>query len=304
MKKNILILCGGVSPEHEISLISTKGILDALDRTKYTPVIVGISKTGVWHLETENNFYTGDFIADKIKLNMSTPTVSLKPYKNENKRGELLSQNTKIEFDCIFPMLHGKNGEDGTIQGLFEILGLPYVGCNVESSSVCMDKALTKTICQYQDIRVADYCYVYSAEEFKKYEKEVKKWGLPVFVKPARTGSSVGVYKVKSFDEIEEAITKALKYDEKVLIEKAIVGREIETAVLGNKEPKVALPGEIVVSSEAEFYSYEAKYILPNAAKTLAPANLTPKQVEKAQNIAKKIFQVLVMEMFVNIELN
>ncbi len=294
MKKTILIFCGGRSEEHEISLISAKCVLDALDRTRFTPVIVGISRDGVWHLSDENNFYTGAVKADEIRLNTQSPTPSLWPSPSRQGRGRLDVSGRTIEFDVVFPILHGPHGEDGTIQGMCEVLGVPYVGSNPGGSWICMDKALAKEICTAQGIRVADFEVLVTRKELDAKAKKIERLGFPLFVKPARLGSSVGITKVKQAKDLPAAVDNAFRFDTKVVIEKGIDAREIECAVLGlNQAPRVALPGEIIPSPQIEWYTYEAKYLLDNGAQVVVPAKLDAATTARLQEFAKRAFTAL-----------
>ena len=160
-----------------IPLISAKCILDAIDRSRFNPIVVGISRKGVWHLEEEKTFFTGEFRADKIKLNENAPTVTLTPFPAGQRRGRLEAAGRSVEFDVVFPIVHGQYGEDGTLQGLLDIMGVPYVGSGCGSSWICMDKVLTKTLCSQSDIRVADFTWVTSVDELS--------------AKAARSGGSV-----------------------------------------------------------------------------------------------------------------
>lgn len=292
--KTVLILCGGRSDEHEISLISAKGILDALDRKTYTPLIVGISKKGIWHLEQENSFFVGEFRADKIKLNESTPTVTLAPFSNKQKQGTLLCEGKTYTFDIVFPILHGRFGEDGTLQGMLDMIGVPYVGSNCGSSWLCMDKILTKTLCLKSGIATAKFTWVDSVEGLSRVQKELSELNYPLFVKPPRQGSSVGVSKVNSPNELRQAVETALKYDTKALIEEGIQGREIECAVLGRHgQAKVATPGEIIPSKKIGWYSFEAKYLLSDGAETKVPTDLDAKTTEAIKAFALKAYDCL-----------
>jgi len=287
--KTVLILCGGRSLEHEISLISAKCILDALDRAQYVPIVVGIDKQGVWHLQKDRDFFTGEFRADHIQLKLTDERVSLDPFLTINGRGRLTVEGRILEFDVVFPVLHGSFGEDGTLQGLLDIIGIPYVGSGCASSAVCMDKALTKATCERMGISVAPYVCLSKPEDLTTLP-----FAPPVFVKPARQGSSVGITRVTDLSQLEAAVKEAFRYDSKVLVEQGIDGREIECAVLGRgKSARVALPGEIQVAAEIGWYSYEAKYLSKTAAKTVVPAALTPELTKQAQDLALRAFQVL-----------
>ena len=292
--KTVLILCGGRSDEHEISLISAKGILDALDRKTYSPLLVGISKKGVWHLEQENSFFTGEFRADKIKLNESVPTVTIAPFSNNKRQGTLLCEGKTYTFDVVFPILHGRFGEDGTLQGMLDMIGVPYVGSNCGSSWLCMDKVLTKTLCLRAGIATAKFTWVTSVDELPKVQSELSQLKYPLFVKPPRQGSSVGVSKVNSPSELKKAVETALKHDSKALIEEGIKGREIECAVLGNHgKAVVATPGEIIPSKKIGWYSYEAKYLLTDGAETKVPTDLDSKTTEAIKAFALRAYDCL-----------
>ncbi len=294
MAKDILFLCGGRSDEHEISLISAKCALDALDRTLFRPIVVGISRKGVWHLCNEKNFFLGEFRADKIKLNEDAPEVSIAPYSGTDGKGRLFSGGKTITFDAVFPILHGQFGEDGTLQGMLDLVSVPYVGSNCGASWICMDKVLTKNICVNAGIAVCDYVWLSAAEELPGKMAAIEKLGYPLFVKPSRQGSSVGVSKVSNKAELQKAVDFGFKYDTKVLVEKGIDGREIECAVLGlNKTATVALPGEIVPSPKVGWYSYEAKYLMSDGADALTPAPLDPAKTKEVQEFALKVFRLL-----------
>jgi D-alanine-D-alanine ligase len=294
MTKTVLLLCGGKSEEHEISLISAKCLLDAFDRKLFTPIVVGISKKGVWFLEEEESFFEGEFRADKIRLNENRPTVSVVPFLSEKGQGQLLCEGQMITFDVVFPILHGPFGEDGTLQGLFDMAGVPYVGSGCGSSSNCMDKAITKHLVKDAGVKVGEFVELKAPSEAKKYLDKIKALGLPLFVKPSRMGSSVGISKVKEWGQLEKALEIAFQHDSKVLLEKAVVGREIECAVLGTpRSARVALPGEIIPDSQIGWYSYEAKYLLPEGAKTQVPAPLSETLQKQFQETALKVFQVM-----------
>lgn len=294
MNQTILILCGGKSQEHEISLISAQCILQALDRKKFTPLLVGISKKGQWFLEEEDSFFEGQLKADSIKLNENRPEVSISPYLSESGRGQLLCEGQKLFFDIAFPILHGPFGEDGTIQGLFDLIGVPYVGSRCASSALCMDKALTKQVAMLSGVSVVESVVLHSLSDLAQQSEAIEKLGFPLFVKPARMGSSVGVSKVKQGSELHPAVKRAMEVDSKVLIEKGITGREIECAVLGRgSEAQVAIPGEVVPHPEVGWYSYDAKYLMPEGAKVVIPAPLPAEKLKELQACALKVFLAL-----------
>ena len=264
------IIYGGKSSEHEVSLISGKNVIDNLNKKKYEVYPILIEKDGTW---TQNN--------KKIKNIIET----LK------------------SMDVIFPVLHGLYGEDGTIQGMLELLNIPYVGCHVLASSVCIDKIYTKCILEKANINQAKYIYIknentYINNEFEEItlqndeiiELVQNELGFPVFVKPSNSGSSVGVTKVNNGPELIKAIQEASIYDKKVLIEEAIIGQEVECAVIGNDEIKASNVGEIL--SAEEFYSYDAKYNNVQS-KTKIPANLTDEKIEEIRKLAIKAFKAV-----------
>ena len=261
--KTVLILCGGRSAEHEISLISAKGIIDALDRTQFKVCVVGIAKDGSWYWEKPDSFFVGECRADKIELNTQAPPVALVPYTSPEGRGQLLVNGEVHAFDVVFPILHGQFGEDGTVQGMLDFIGVPYVGSHCSSSLLCMDKVWMKTVCSQNAVPVADYVWLRAPEELERHRAAISKLGLPLFVKPASQGSSVGITKVTDLSELPKAIRFALEHDEKCLIERGLKGKEIECGVLGRRsQPQASELGEIIPNPTIGWYSYEAKYLL------------------------------------------
>jgi D-alanine-D-alanine ligase len=246
-KLKIGVIFGGKSAEHEVSIMSTKNIVSALDKNKYLVTKLKIAKNGQFNL-------------DALK-----------------------------KFDVIFPVLHGPFGEDGSMQGLFKIMGKPFVGAGVLGSAVGMDKDVMKRLLRDADIPIGKFITLKNTEKIN-FEKAKKELGLPIFVKPANMGSSVGVSKVHSKKEFTEAIAEAFKYDSKIILEKFIPGREIECAVLGNDQVIASVPGEVVATQE--FYSYDAKYSDVSSV-TEIPAKVSKKQAEQIRNLAAKTFRVL-----------
>jgi D-alanine-D-alanine ligase len=290
MKKKVALIFGGRSSEHEISLRSIKNVFEALDKSKFDPYLIGISKEGSW-------FHVPDFetLNKMTHLKDKTRHASLQPCSLVCRDGKpqffLLEKNISFHVDVAFPVLHGTFGEDGTIQGLFKMMNLPFVGCGVLACSIGMDKDIMKRLLDQAGIKNAPSLLL-TKKMPATYSHITQKLGSPFFIKPANSGSSVGVYKIKSEADFRDKLPLAFKYDEKVLAEKAIRGREIECSVLGlNNEPKASLPGEIILNHE--FYSYEAKYIDPNAAKTQIPADLHPDIQKRIQNLAIQTFQTL-----------
>ena len=244
---NIAVLCGGQSSEHEISLISAHNIVEVLLKNpRYEISVIYITQEGEWSkINSAKDFLNGNW-KNKTQLIALTPGQSKRPWK-------IVNQGHDERVDVVFPVLHGTKGEDGAMQGLLEILNIPYVGASVLSSAMCMNKIITKKILRASDIDLADWLVV-TEENLPKIKTQeiIDELGLPLFVKPASQGSSVGVMKVKKVDELIPAIKNALKYDPEILLEEAIIGQEIECSVLGNDKPIASIPGEIIPS--AEFY--------------------------------------------------
>ena len=278
------LLCGGQSAEHEISLISARSVIDALDKDKYDVHIIGIDKDGAWHLR-DNRAYLA--CADNPKL------IHL---SGEKKDVALLPSNecgVRTALDVIFPVLHGPYGEDGTVQGLLKLARLPFVGAGVLGSAIGMDKDVMKRLLRDAGIPIARFVTVLRHRDVSEH-RIVEQLGLPLFVKPANLGSSVGIAKVKSQAELLPAIENAFLFDRKVIVEEFISGREIECAVLGNEHPQASLPGELIPTHE--FYSYEAKYIDAEGAHFKIPVELPIEWTRRIQKMAIDAFQVLCCE--------
>lgn len=262
MKKTVAILFGGISSEHEVSCMSAAGIIKNIDYTKYNVIPIGITKEGNW-LKTcvsAEKIENGAWINSEENRSV---TLSI----NSNYKGMIDIDACKAldeDIDIIFPILHGKYGEDGNIQGILECSGIPYIGCNTLSSAVCFDKVFTKELIAYTEVPQADYMVLkkdFPSDSYNETCVRIDKYfhnNYPLFVKPAREGSSVGISKVDCFEQIEKALKKGLACDSKVLIEEGVIGREIEVAVLGTDEPKVSVIGEIFAADT--FYTYDAKY--------------------------------------------
>lgn len=288
-KKKVLILFGGHSTEHEVSVNSARNVIQAIDKEKYEPVIVGISKeSGTWY------YFAGSMLPNAVAV-VSDISNSLENVVNLQKVGrsiDLMNENGSIDIpiEFVLPILHGKYGEDGCLQGLCRMFNLPFAGPAVASSAVCMDKDFTKRILESCGIPIGPYMTVYANDKIT-YEEVTQKLGNILFLKPANTGSSVGVYKIKSKTDFETYLPIVFKYDEKIVIEKHISGREIECAVLGNQEPVTSVLGEI--KPNHEFYSYESKYIDPNGADLIIPAPLDSVTTQKVQDYARKAYTAL-----------
>jgi D-alanine-D-alanine ligase len=293
-KLQLLILCGGQSAEHEVSINSARNVVAALDSEKYYLNVVLISKAGEWFLFDDAQVFLKQKNIDEAVIDAYCEKVSL--LLGENKVLSVLSNVEKtIPVDLVFPVLHGTHGEDGTLQGLLELANIPYVGASVLGSSICMDKDVSKRLLRDAKIPVANWIMVNRIEiPTINYEEVVGKLGSPFFIKPSNTGSSVGISKVKSAQDFDSAVALALRYDHKIIFEEYIPCREIECAVLGNEEPEAAILGEIV--PHHEFYTYEAKYIDPNGADLIIPADLPAEVAEKIKTYAKQAVLTLCCE--------
>lgn len=295
MKKiRVGILFGGRSAEHEISLMSAKNIVEAIDKDTYEPVLIGIDKEGKWYLEEQSHFLLNANNPKRISLNKSENSVALTPWKEERNLRSLSKQTIDASIDVVFPVLHGPYGEDGTVQGLLKLTGIPFVGASVLGSAIGMDKDVMKRLLRDAGILVAKFFVLKKGHEMPSFVNVVKQLNLPFFVKPANLGSSVGISKIKNNGDFKNAIDTAFQYDNKILIEQYIEGRELECSVLGNENPIASLPGEVIPSHE--FYSYEAKYIDENGAKLVIPAKLANAVIKQVQELAISAFKTLCCE--------
>lgn len=279
-KIKVGVFFGGRSTEHEVTIWSTKSIVANLDPNKYEILLIGIDKSGKFH-----------FGKDEILKYIPQADVLFGEDKFCKEFPSEMNEHLAEYIDVAFPVLHGYLGEDGAIQGFLKILNIPFVGPDILSSAACMDKEITKILLRSEGIPVADYMTL-RKPEVPRYEDVSAKLGKVVFVKPASSGSSVGVSKVRNESELLAAIKEAYRYDNKVLIERAVQGREIECAVIGNENPKTSdVCGEIIALDD--FYTYEAKYIDENGAKLEIPAKLSPETLEKAKSAALKAYKTL-----------
>lgn len=292
-KINVGILFGGKSAEHEVSLQSAKNVIDAIDKKKYHPILIGIDKSGKWLLNESSNFLLHSNNPKLIKLNQSGDRVALIP-QNDGKIFSLTRSNFNESVDVVFPILHGPLGEDGTVQGLLKLANVPFVGASVLGSAIGMDKDVMKRLLRDAKIPISKFITLKVSEDVPPYQSLAEKLGIPFFVKPANLGSSVGVNKVRKESEYEKAIGIAFEYDNKILIEEYIEGRELECSVLGNENPIASVPGEVVPTHE--FYSYEAKYIDEKGAILKIPAKLSEELTRRIKQLAIDTFKTLSCE--------
>ncbi|MCB5941532.1 D-alanine--D-alanine ligase [bacterium 210820-DFI.6.52] len=287
----LAVLFGGVSSEYEVSLQSAYNVLQNIPQERYEVFPVGITKSGRWL------YFPGSYemVRDgSWKTHPDCVGCSISPDRSRRGIVKFLPDGTTscVKIDAAFPVLHGKNGEDGTVQGLLDLAGIPYVGCGVLSSACCMDKVVTKVLLEQAGIQTAPFLWFSKGDidRLDAYKKEiVRDLGYPCFVKPANAGSSVGITKVKREEELRDAVLLAFTHDDKVLVEKAMAGQEVECAVLGNRQLITGIPGEIL--SESEFYDYDAKYV--SQSPTVVPARLSPALLDQVQETAKRAFAVL-----------
>ena len=292
-KINVAILFGGKSAEHEVSLQSAKNVIDAIDRKKYRPVLIGIDKSGKWLMHNDANYLLHADNPRLIKLNQPGRRVALVP-QNDGKLTSLDSDDELQSIDVVFPVLHGPFGEDGALQGLLKMADIPYVGAGVLGSAVGMDKDVMKRLLRDARIPIAKFITLRLGEKEPEYKDVIAELGEPFFVKPANLGSSVGVSKVHNAEEYERAASMAFEYDNKVLFEENISGREIECSVLGNEAPIASLPGEII--PRHEFYSYDAKYIDGQGAVLEIPARLADGVSDGIRQMSIAAFRALSCE--------
>lgn len=290
--QTILVLFGGVSPEHAVSLVSAEAVLRNLNKENRKVLPVGITLSGKWILFGGDDYK--DIADDKWEQNPKNRTAFLSPERGAGLC--IIGENglETVPVDVIFPVLHGENGEDGSIQGLFQLSGIPYVGCHVCAAAASMDKSVTKLIAATTGVRQANWLTLrrgdFQADSAAMCRKIMENIAFPVFIKPCSTGSSVGVSKVMNEAELMPALENAFKYDKSILAEEFINGREIEVAVLGNDRPTAAVAGEI--DAGAEFYDYEAKYVT-STSQAFIPARISEELNKQVREWAVKIFCAL-----------
>lgn len=274
----LLLLFGGESPEHDVSISSTRNIYAALDDQKYDIMLGYIARDGKWWLVNDIDILAEHHHAQLVPV-LGTAQFTTEP----------LGKN--IQPDVILPILHGANGEDGSVQGLGQLMHIPMVGCGVLSSAMCMDKDVTKRLLKAANLPIVEYAVHDSHQPLPDFAHLTLQLGNPLFIKPANLGSSVGVSKVTTKEEFVRALEIAQQHDSKILIEQAIQGRELECAVLGNHQPEASVVGE--VKADQDFYSYDAKYDPHSQTHIVIPAELPPDVSEKIRHIAVQAYQTL-----------
>lgn len=295
-KVQIGIIFGGKSAEHEISLLSARNIASALNKDKYDITLIGIDKQGHWHLCDQAEYLLHAHDPKKIALHGMQDEVSLVAKNATPHLVSLSGRKSGKKLDVVFPILHGTYGEDGTMQGMLKLMGIPFVGASVLGSAIGMDKDVMKRLLRDAGIPIAKFLTINRKDRGKlNFEDVVEHLGLPLFVKPANLGSSVGVSKVKTSEEWEKAIEAAFIYDNKIIVEEFIRGRELECGVIGNEDPLASLPGEVIAHGH-EFYTYEAKYIDDKGITIVIPAVIEPEHAKKFQEVAIETYKVLCCE--------
>jgi len=292
-KLRLALVFGGQSAEHEVSLLSAKNVLSALNKDKYEPVLIAIDKKGRWFLIEDPQTLLDEDQHKYLFKEGKKAGLAVLPGQNDYQIIKLETGASIGRIDVVFPVLHGPFGEDGTVQGLLKLTGLPFVGASVLGSSVGMDKDIMKRVLDHANISVTKFMAIGYGQKLS-FDQVRDSLGMPVFVKPSNMGSSVGISKVTNEEELTRAIETAFLYDTKVIIEEFIKGREIECSVLGNEDPIASVPGEIL--PQQDFYSYEAKYIDENGAILDIPAKLSEDMVQKVQNLAIAAYKTLCCE--------
>ena len=294
MKKiRVGVVFGGRSAEHEVSLQSAKNVLEALDRAKYEPVLIGIDREGRWRLDEQTKAL---FESARPLPNLSADSpreVALVARGEQSRLLDLSGDRELGRLDAVFPVLHGPYGEDGSVQGLCRLANLPCVGAGILGSAVGMDKDAMKRLLRDAGIPIARFVTVLKSRLAPSFDGLKASLGAPLFVKPANLGSSVGISRAEDAAQYQRALNEAFEYDTKVVVEECIAGREIECAILGNDDPQASVPGEIVTGGGHAWYDYEAKYIDEKGAQLLIPAPLDPAVTEKVRSTALQAFTAL-----------
>ncbi len=300
-KIRVGLIFGGESGEHEVSLASAQSVAHAINKEKYEVVLIGITKEGRW-LAGENALKQLAASSPSPLIASNTGNGTMKEIPEASSRdlvphssGGSNNVSPLNSIDVAFPLLHGPRGEDGTVQGLLELVDLPYVGAGVAASAVGMDKELMKAIFRAHALPITDYMAILRREWESKPEDTIHRienaFGYPCFIKPANLGSSVGVTKAHNWDELAQGLATAARFDRKMLAERAFDAREIECSVLGNDDPIASLPGEVI--PKREFYDYTAKYDDAAGTEFILPADLPPEMTQSIQELAVRAFRAI-----------
>ncbi len=291
-KKKVAILYGGRSVEHGVSVNSARNIYENIDKERFEPLLIGITKAGQWFLTSGVTKDIGQGKALGLILDAQSPGFIL------------VSSGDRIKADIVFPVLHGTDGEDGSIQGMIKAMDIPMVGTGVLGSSLSMNKIISKRLLQDAGLPVTNFvAFDYSDKDKIDFKAVKKTLGVPFMVKSASLGSSVGVSKVKNEAAFGKAIEESFRYDDSILIEEFISGREIECAILGNDPPEASFPGEIVINNKYDFYTFDAKYVDPEAVQIHIPAKLDAKIATKVREVCLKAYKTLCCEDFARVDL-
>ncbi len=311
-KLRVAVIFGGRSAEHEIAILSARFIVASLDRDRFEPLLVGIDKSGRWLMQEEALLLSASHDPRLVRLNESMPGASLIPHPASSTPGSSSGMATllvgaegdaerrPLEVDVVFPVLHGPLGEDGSVQGLLALAGVPHVGAGVLGSAVGMDKDVMKRLLAVAGLPLVKHVTLRRARWDRARGvalEEASRLGFPSFVKPANLGSSVGVSRARDLAALERGIDEAFEFDEKIIVEAGVEGvRELECAVLGNDEPRASSVGEIVVTHEDGFYSYAAKYVDEHGVSTAIPAKIDAAEERRVQTLAIETFRALECE--------
>lgn len=291
-KKTVAILYGGRSVEHGVSVNSARNIIEHIDKNLFEPLPIGINKEGQWFLTT--GVHKDINVGKAIGLLLDTHQPGF----------FLLSSGDRIKADIIFPVLHGTDGEDGSIQGMIKAIDLPLVGTGVLGSAVSMNKVIAKKLLKAAGIPVSKFLsFTYAEKDSIRYDDIVNELGSPFMLKSASLGSSVGVSKIKDEKQFHQSLEESFSFDHEVLMEEYITGREIECAILGNDPAEASNPGEIIISDKYEFYTFDAKYVDGDAVQIQVPAKIEPAVIEKIKTLSLQTFRVLHGEDFARVDL-
>ena len=293
-KKNICVLFGGKSAEHNISLRSAKNLIASINREHFNVYLIGITRKGHWIYRPDNRLLLDGEHPNQPVLNTEGIKVCLPPQCNGRLYSLEAPLKEEVVFDVVFPMLHGPLGEDGAIQGLLKVANVPFVGPDVLGAAVGMDKDVMKSLLTAAGISIGKYRTFRSSDNIPAFDSIAGELGTPVYVKPANMGSSVGISKVDTASQWQPALEEAFKYDNKIVVEANINGKELECAVLGNAHPEASTVGE--VSKEVDFYDYETKYLKSTVSKAIIPARIGEDALEAVRNTAIAAYKALQCE--------